>query len=30
LITYYLGMIAGALVMLVSRKRQRAVVRLPL
>ena len=30
LITYYFGMIAGALVMLVSRKRQRAVVRLPL
>ena len=30
LITYYLGMITGALVMLVSRKRQRAVVRLPL
>ena len=30
LITYYLGIIIGALVMLVSRKRQRAVVRLPM
>ncbi|MCL2811790.1 MAG: flippase-like domain-containing protein [Clostridia bacterium] len=30
LLTYYFGMITGALVMLVSRKRQRAVVRLPL
>jgi len=30
LLTYYFGMVTGALVMLVSRKRQRAVVRLPL
>ena len=30
LLTYYFGIIMGALVMLVSRKRQRAIVRLPL
>jgi len=30
IVTYYLGMVVGALVMTVSRKRQRACVRLPL